>query len=501
MRARPVLAPIAVLGLVALTGCAVEHAMIRSEALSYDDIIEDTTDKLLLLNILRAKDKAPLHFDEIPSLHESLQATASVQATWPFGATDTGPVNKPTTRNTVTPSIMVQATPTFEIDHLDTQDFVTGIASPIDEKFVKYWLDRGLDKRLVLLLFFSAADITYTETQNGQQVRYTLRVRNAPREAISTLPDQLASTGADANTDEDERCKAHSEFQHYLKLIDSLTSFSAHTYSERRVLAKDVPIDRDAVKALASLAALDTTKFQWSVSADKQLTIAALSSEPKTAFCLAGHPVAAGENQSKEKSVCTKAVVETTAGAPSQTESDEPPIGWPLGNKETIDKDTRANYCTRLNGFIKKPDDMQLRLEIRSVGEIIQFLGDLLQYQEELKSFQTGHADVRLELHDPVTFGYCKDAAARSANPACDDVFFNLRRDTCNTRFSLNYRGTRYAVSNYNIPNGESCPSGDGTSSSVRDHTLEVLAIVHQLVDLQKSAKDIRETPYVQVLP
>jgi hypothetical protein len=34
-----------------------------------------------------------------------------------------------------------------------------------------------------------------------------------------------------------------------------------------------------------------------------------------------------------------------------------------------------------------------------------------------------------------------------------------------------------------------------------RDHTLEVLSIVHQMVDLQKSAKDIRETPYVQVLP
>ena len=39
------------------------------------------------------------------------------------------------------------------------------------------------------------------------------------------------------------------------------------------------------------------------------------------------------------------------------------------------------------------------------------------------------------------------------------------------------------------------------TSASRRDHTLEVLAVVHQLVDLDGSAGDLRLTPAVQVLP
>jgi hypothetical protein len=34
-----------------------------------------------------------------------------------------------------------------------------------------------------------------------------------------------------------------------------------------------------------------------------------------------------------------------------------------------------------------------------------------------------------------------------------------------------------------------------------RDHTLEILGVLHQLVGLNKSATDIRSTPAVQLLP
>jgi hypothetical protein len=67
----------------------------------------------------------------------------------------------------------------------------------------------------------------------------------------------------------------------------------------------------------------------------------------------------------------------------------------------------------------------------------------------------------------------------------------------------VSYRGRTYAVPNYNPPEDGPCESRQAgmRRTTGRDHTLEVLSIVHQMVDLQKSAKDIRETPYVQVLP
>jgi hypothetical protein len=527
MPSRLLIAPIAVLGL-ALTGCAVEHALIRSEALSYDDIIEDTTDKLLLLNILRAKDKAPLHFDEIPSLHESLQATASLQATWPFGATDTGTVNKPSTRNTVTPGIMVQATPTFEVDHLDTKDFVTGIASPIDPKFVKYWLDRGLDRRVVLLLFFSAVTVTETDPAGGPNATTTIRIMNSPRDAIDTLSQQEAIL-REGPVQDDLRCDTHSNFQHYLKLIDYLTPFSPQYFREPRILAENLSSDTSSDDSSAKLsnkssansspnssandkpkqpnwqaiAALDTDKFRWKRNADGTFNVYALSSEPKTTLC----PITSADVSAKHGVDCIQLGVEKNPdelAAPQPYPLPSPPVG---GRPQQV-----SPYCELFNGLIsgnvtqdrQHPNaKIEIRFEIRSVGEMIQFLGDLLEYQDELeKRFRANPAE-RLRLNDPVTFGFCAENQTASQAAGCNDVFFNLPSNTCNSRFSVRYRGRTYAVPNYDPPEGATCPieapNLQGTPG--RDHTLEVLSVVHQMVDLQKSAQDIRETPYVQVLP
>src|SRR5687768_2447769 len=63
---------------VCLAGCGVATSIIKSDALSFNDVIEDTTNKLLVLNVLRARDKAPLHFADIPVIRESMQQNASL---------------------------------------------------------------------------------------------------------------------------------------------------------------------------------------------------------------------------------------------------------------------------------------------------------------------------------------------------------------------------------------------------------------------------------------
>jgi hypothetical protein len=528
MRTGFIVAPIIAM---ALTGCGVQSAVIRSQALSYDDIIEDTTDKLLLLNILRAKDKAPLHFDEIPSIHESIQATASVQATWPFGATDTG--NKPTTRNSVTPGLMVQATPTFEVDHLDTKDFVTGIASPIDPKFVKYWLDRGLDQRLVLLLFFSAATITETKTVGENKTVTTIRVTNSPREAIDALHKQEQLLNDGPLPQGELRCDALSDFQHYLKFIDSLKPLSAQYFKKPRPLAENIRGDQSTGKALdnspessnkasdkasdkatdkgsdkgnapnwQAIASLDPEKFQWIRNKDGTFNVYALPAEANTTLC----PISADTDSQGPEAACIELGVEKNPdelSAPRQYPRAAPPIERRSHHP--------SGYCAVFNDLLpgeatqhvaRRNVTIEIRFEIRSVGEMIQFLGDLLEYQEELALMLKASPAGGLELNDPLTFGYC-GGAPRDYAAGCNDVFFNLPSDTCNSRFAVSYRGKTYAVPNYNPPDGNSCPTDRLSTRSTlpKDHTLEVLSVVHQMVDLQKSSQDIRETPYVQVLP
>jgi hypothetical protein len=43
-----------------LSGC-LGSAMVKTDAINFGDAIEETTNKLLVMNLLRARDKAPLH--------------------------------------------------------------------------------------------------------------------------------------------------------------------------------------------------------------------------------------------------------------------------------------------------------------------------------------------------------------------------------------------------------------------------------------------------------
>lgn len=494
-----------------LSGCWVPTATVRSQAVSYDDAIEDTTNKFLVLNILRAKDKAPLHFDEIPSIHESIQATGSLGFSIPYGPRPAAPG-----RNVLTTGLNVQVSPSFEVDHLDTKDFVTGIASPIDPKFVKYWLDRGLDRRVVLLLFFSAVDIVGID-HDGKPL--SVRIRNSPRDASDSL--KVLASLAQQTPDKGMRCDRQSDFQHYLRFINTLTTFYANSYIERRELAGGLKMSSEtsgektgagSTVNLSSIAALDRNKFQWvRNSSDGTYTIYEVSAEHKTALCDSSYQGANPQVTSKSPTRCSTSVYDVMSDDPMHEDAAEqttlsfPPV--------THAPTARSQFCEVFDDVVMPKEEgpspagpqRGLRLEIRSVGEIIQFLGDLLEYQEQLAKFRKQNRDAQIFLNDPVTFGYCANG---SDTPGCNDIFFNLHSDSCNARFTLSYRGKSYSVPNYDpVDKSTSNPfcslseSDETRSSTSKDHTLEILAVVHQLIDLQKSAQDIRETPYVQVLP
>jgi hypothetical protein len=498
------------IAVMSLCGCWVSTATVRSQAVSYDDAIEDTTNKFLVLNILRAKDKAPLHFDEIPSIHESIQATGSLGFSIPYGPRPPTPG-----RNVLTTGLNVQVSPSFEVDHLDTKDFVTGIASPIDPKFVKYWLDRGLDRRVVLLLFFSAVDIVGTD-QQGKAV--SIRIRNSPRDAGDTL--KLLASLSQQTPDKGTRCDRQSDFQHYLRFINTLTTFYANSYTERRKLAAGLQLTAERLEEkpaagsavnLSSIAALDPNKFQWvRNSGDGTYTIYEVSTEPKTALCDSGYLGANSKGASKSPTRCSTSVYDVVSDDPMREDAaEQTTLSFSPATRAPT---ARSQFCDVFDDVVLPKEEgaatpglqRGLRLEIRSVGEIIQFLGDLLEYQEQLAKFRTQNPEVSMGLNDPVTFGYCANG---NDTPGCNDIFFNLHSDACNARFTLSYRGKSYSVPNYDpVDQSTGSPfcsseSGDANRNTSRDHTLEILAVVHQLIDLQKSAQDIRETPYVQVLP
>ena len=493
---------VGVLGLsVALSGC-ITSTEIKSDALSFNDVIEDTTNRLLLLNVLRARDKAPLHFADIPVIRESLQESLALGGNRVFGQ-----VPGTTLRNFISLNAAVQKSPSFEVNHLNSKDFVTGISSPIDVKFVKYWLDRGLDRRIVLLLFFSAVEIVETRSESGPV--NTIRVGNSPRDAV----DILRARTHPFSGPEELKCDSQSDFERYLKLINVLKTFFAHSYRERRVLATGLSLDAvNANRGLPAFAALDQSRIQ--LSYDKGLSaynLYSLSPDPKVAFCFYEKGAAGGEGAPyafvntgagtlKDKRSCSQNVVDIPPEDSTRAGIAEYPVFFAGAGEAKKPSD----YCAIYNRFIgvdpAKTDGypkLELKLHIRSVGEIFQFLGDLLHYQDEVKRLAQGGGAAPARLNSPVTFGYCPD----DSGAGCDDVFFRLDGDPEIARFTLMYRDRQYSVANVVPPEGAPCIGSRCPEVSAKDHTLEILSVVHQLVDLNKSASDIRATPFVQVLP
>ncbi len=484
-------------------GCGAPSRLIKSDTLSFDDIIEDTTNKLLVLNVLRARDNAPLHFADIPSLRESIQQTLSVSS-----VNAVGPRLPAALRDTLTLGANVQTSPSFEVTHLSSKDFNTGIASPIDPKFVKYWLDRGLDRRIILMMFFSAAEIVETGSAMGPKT--AIRIMNSPREAVEVIAGRKKAIDGPNEL----RCDTQSDFERYLKLLNSLSTFFAHNYKERRLIAQGLKFDlsRDA-KILQDFALADPNKAQLVYDRGAQsYNLYAMSPEPKVAFCFfdANAPsgsnanaefIAGGSAASSDKANCFQPVVEVPPEDSSRPALSETPTFFPGARFVT----SPSPYCRIFNRFagveaLRKTGDfpkLELRLHMRSVGEIFQFLGDLLYYQDEVAAHLERNKGNNLKLNTPVTFGFCGDAPT----PGCDDVFLRLDDDPCNARFVVPYREKAYAVANFNGPGAPQAAGCPADYAPRRDHSLEILAVLHQLVGLNKSASDIRATPFVQVVP
>src|ERR1700735_2793062 len=137
-----------------LVGCSALSLapIIEHNATSYHQVVEDVTNSILVTNVLRARDHAPLHYSDLAIVNGSLQGSAGVQAFLPFG-----PIRPAVTGDAAQAGpVSLQTSPSFALGTLDTDDFNRGILTPVAPDVIKYFLDQGLNPRIAFLIFFEA---------------------------------------------------------------------------------------------------------------------------------------------------------------------------------------------------------------------------------------------------------------------------------------------------------------------------------------------------------
>ena len=131
-----------------LTACSFERT-IGEHAIAYNRTVEQAADGLMVLNILRARDQAPLHFTTIGNIRGGLSAGINLGYDGSQGIGN---------GNGLVAGLTGSSSPGFDIGPLDRQEFARGIIRPLDPGLFRMLWDRGLSEQMLIYLLVSRFD-------------------------------------------------------------------------------------------------------------------------------------------------------------------------------------------------------------------------------------------------------------------------------------------------------------------------------------------------------
>jgi hypothetical protein len=146
-----------------LAGCSLGGGIARHSA-AYNTTVEQATNTVLVTNILRARDRAPLHFSAIGAIHGALSLSAGLG----YDLSDVSGLPS------ALPALFASTNPSFDIGPLDRQEFARGLIRPIDPGLFRLLSERRVPDQFLVHLLVSR----FEDTLSGQVVHNDPR---APR--------------------------------------------------------------------------------------------------------------------------------------------------------------------------------------------------------------------------------------------------------------------------------------------------------------------------------
>jgi hypothetical protein len=159
---------VSLLALITLTaGCSISNS-ITTDAIGINKSVEDTDNKLILLNIIRAsmhRSKFYTDFSRFSGSRPEVQGQLSLQM--PIGD------------NTGIPTIAIPGVATknsisYDIGIMQSKDFLRGYLNPVSLETVKYYWDIGWSKPMILNLFVSQIKYFSWKKENEKEGKFRL---------------------------------------------------------------------------------------------------------------------------------------------------------------------------------------------------------------------------------------------------------------------------------------------------------------------------------------
>ena len=391
-----------VVGLMLLAGCSLAP-VIAENSLDYNTTVETVTNSVLVTNILRARDGAPLYFSDLSQIRGAVQLNLQAQTTVPYGPVFPAAAGASAQGG----PIAVNSQPGFDFAPLNTKKFAEGMLEGIDPKVFAYFIQRAsfiqrgsLNIRMFLNLVVFKIEKYQKTGDDKYSLQETCFIRvDAPTRQCQGLIDSWTRG-----------------YQPFIGLLSKETSLGPPIPAE--ILAKEGNTLRNLVQVSAADLDLDLTKsknaYQLSQTTSKFVLCVYSGRTPSDHYVFDAIGIAA-----------TGAIKE--------------PKPAPIPEKNgTCDKRSANPY--------------RYVIYTRSVEAIFYYLGALLKNPET--------SPIAFHIYDHPVEG---------------------------ARFHTNYRGKTYFVRE--------------TQDDGSDSTVTILAMLNDLLNLNRDANEIPSTKTVATTP
>jgi hypothetical protein len=427
----------AALAAILLGGCSLS-TMIDSRAVEYNQVEEDVNNQILVTNVLRARDGAPLYLAEFQNIHVSLTSSVATGNIFtPFGRGK--PIGK---YYSASPNGTLTSQPTFDATQLDTQQFTLGMLKPIDPVTWEYYWRRSYSPELLLHLFLASVNEGTLSYNNDPCTPSSSKAQCDAYSAFTARVDKAAGDGV------------------YLNIFTTLTPADPQTKSsELKTLVvggKTYSFEQSSPQ----VAICTQPKRDPREMAELWTRLTRYQVDP----CPAEHVERTGA-EAKSAASTSESLLSSGSGAQG-----------PVAAGSALNPDEMALFacthrqvvqCRRTWAELQQSSVEGGGYVLRSVDGIIRYLGRVQQAVDA----------------DPADDGARKGVTW--TENGMRQTLFQLHAQPGEDRIAVTYRGKRYYVR-----------QGDPG-----DHTLEVLALLNQLINANKNANEIPSTKAVQIVP
>lgn len=442
-----------------LGGCAFNQSLQRV-AVDHNRMVADSTDELMLLNIVRSRYRMPMHFSRVTSMSGdvNLELSGTAGLDLEQGGSENGALEAGAT---------VGTNPSFEAVPMDDEKFQRGILKPIDSEVIAYLLESGYPDDLIMALFVDRIDLFATEdaTQAPAFGRFDANTGfadSAPAPApafkkndlvgrIMNDPDLSRGFGAFLCTHfmtASEKDTRPEEILSWPKALggwpglfnaNELKSYP-YTVREEKVDGQDYYVVRTGEGTQSGLA------LQRLRNSDDRCP----------ASTMAGNPAMAVQFVEDAKGVRTLQGRAFPAVSPAE-------VG-------------EANQLKVL--LAGRPVTLRMELRLRSVVDVLYFLGE---YLRESEPYEFGRTSTRNGS------GLCASAPLKKGQYRLFDVTENAPR--AQSLVSVVYRKERFGISDRAL-----CPTQTG------DRSATVLSLVQTMLNLYKANEDLPGSGRVRLI-